>query len=310
MKNGTKELFEKIYQENNFKELHNRSLKKSKEILISLGILIVLGVIWAPMFLIGLPIFIIYVNISSKKYIEEEKNVDKEIAKIYKEKIIAPVLKYNYDNIQYFPEEGIPFEDYLKAEYIDRNINKVNEYSSNDHMLLPLIIDGQEKDNIDIYDVRVNRIYSDNDGKHTERIFEGLTVRINLPKNINTKIKLEFKYNLFGNEAFDSKDVRLDMTEFEKYFDVHCEDKILAMRIFTSEIMEKLLIIFKSKDHLFDINIIGDKLYIRVYGNMIFETRLILNKTNYQKLEQDILALEEVEELVKLMYNIIEDIEI
>ena len=25
MKNGTKELFEKIYQENNFKELHNRS---------------------------------------------------------------------------------------------------------------------------------------------------------------------------------------------------------------------------------------------------------------------------------------------
>lgn len=311
MKEGTKELFEKLYNENNFDELNKHVIKRTKNVLIAFGIFIVAVAVYFPLFFIGLPILIIYVSkISSKEMIEKEKNIEKEIAKMYKEKVIIPVLKYNLDNLQYMPEEAITLDEYKKAEYIDNNIDKVNQYSSNDHMILPLIINGQEKGNMDIYDVRVNRIYSDNDGQHTERIFEGLTLRINLPKNINTKIKLEFKYNLFGNETFDSNDLRLDMTEFERYFDVHCEDKILATRIFTSEIMEKLLSLFKTKQHLFDINILEDKLFVRVHGYAFFEPFVVMNRTNYQRFEQDFLGFEEIEELTKLIYNLLENMEI
>lgn len=312
MKEGTKELFEKLYNENNFDELNKHVIKRTKNVLIAFGIFLLSAVVWPHSILIGMPILFIYVaSISSKNAMKMENERKKKVEQIYKEKIVAPILKYNYKDIQYFPNEGIALEEYKKAEYIDRNINKVNEYSSNDHMILPLIINGQEKGNIDINDVRVVRTYKDNDGhKREEIIHQGLTANIKLPKSINNKLKLKFNVIFFGVETAENKDINLDMAEFEKYFDVYCSDDILAMRIFTAEVMEKLLDIFKTSHRYFDINILNDKLYIRIHNHSFFEPVIILNKTEYQQFEADLLVIEEVEILTKLIYDIIENIEV
>lgn len=57
--------------------------------------------------------------------------------------------------------------------------------------------------------------------------------------------------------------VKMDNAEFEKYFDVKCEDKVLLMRILTANIMKKLMKLYKKHEMSFEINIIKDKIYIR-----------------------------------------------
>ena len=87
MKEGTKELFEQLYIENNFGELRKKSLNRGKTILIVFGIFVLSIIIWAPLALITFPAIIIcFFKFSSKDAREKKDSMDNDIAKTYKGK--------------------------------------------------------------------------------------------------------------------------------------------------------------------------------------------------------------------------------
>jgi hypothetical protein len=303
MKKEFRDIYYKIYNENEIANIEKLSSKNLLSLLKIFGIMIIGALVLPQTLVITLPVFIIYgIKTTSGKQMEKQQ----EYMNLYKEKLILPVFQELFEDVQYKPDEGMQLNEYLKAEYEDIYINNIEEYSSNDHIIFPMQIEGKYIGNLDIYDVKLQREGSGKDNSKI-RIFEGLTGSISFSKNMKSKIKLIFKnsISLFGNE---DDIITIDMPEFEKYFKLLSENKILAMRIFTPEIMEKIIDILKTNKRKFDINIINDKLYVRVHCTSIFESKIVIGGEKYESLEQEFAALEIMKELIYLIYELIDNL--
>ena len=101
----------------------------------------------------------------------------------------------------------------------------------------------------------------------TTTIFHGLFAKIIMDKSINGEVRILRN----GLANFDKKQLRMDSSEFEKYFDVSASDKILGMRLLTADVMEEL-VDFENKTNMkFDIFIKGNELYLRFHSGAMFE---------------------------------------
>lgn len=100
------------------------------------------------------------------------------------------------------------------------------------------------------------KIYSPNEHEITS--FMGVFVNVDTNKKIDNIIK--FVPNVYFNTI---DDVRMDNAEFEKYFDIKCEDKVLAMRIFTAEVVDKLCDLYNKCEIRFKIIVDNSKIYLR-----------------------------------------------
>lgn len=88
--------------------------------------------------------------------------------------------------------------------------------------------------------------------------FMGVFIAVNTNKEIDNTIKVV--PNVYFN---DIDDVKMDNTEFERYFDIKCEDKVLTMRIFTAEVIDKLCDLYNTCEIQFEIIIHNNKIYLR-----------------------------------------------
>lgn len=302
------DIYYKIYNENGVSRIEKLHHKRSLTLLKLFGIIMLIGIIFPKTLIITFPVYFIYAIISSsKKQIKKEE----EYNNLYKEKLVLPLLKEIFKDIEYNPNETLPLEKYLEAEYKDNyaNLTDINEYNSNDHIIIPIKICEKNIVNLDIYDVHLQT----NNGDSKLIIFQGLTGVINLSKDIQTKIKLNpnvinLNFIDFSNNKKDI--VSTDISEFNKYFSIVADNEILAMRIFTSDTIEKIMNILKNKKMKFNINIINNKLYVRVSSFSTFELTIVLNKEKYKVIEQEIIALEVMKELSSIFYKIIDDIDI
>ena len=307
MEKEFKDIYYKIYNENDIAHIEALYRKRGLNILKFFGITMLGGIVFPKTLIITLPLLIIYVfTSSSKKQLKKEE----EYNNLYKEKFILPLFKEMFKDIQYIPKEGMSLDKYLEAEYKDNflNIKEISKYSSNDHIIFPIKINEKNIGNLDIYDVKLET-EKDSDS-HRLTIFEGLTGEFELSKNIQTKIKLN--PNVISNFIDFSKNkdtISTDVSEFDKYFSIIAENKILAMRIFTSDNIEKIMDIFKNQKYIFNINIINNKLYVRISCFSAFESTIVLNKEKHVVLEREFIALEVMKKLVCLIYKIIDNIE-
>lgn len=78
----------------------------------------------------------------------------------------------------------------------------------------------------------------------------------------------------------------MDSSEFEKYFDVIADDKIQAMQILTSDVMDKMLDFIKTSKIKYELTIRDDKLYIRFKTGGMFEGNVFKSSVDFDTLKK------------------------
>lgn len=235
-------------------------------------------------FIIDTVIYVIITLISgfSKEY--------KELNTQYKNIVIKKIINNFYDNLEYFPYKSMPEYIYENAgyEYYDC-------YSSDDYFEAQI----NNKYSIQMAEVltKEKREHEDANGeKREEEIieFNGLFAKIILDKNINSELRIMQN----GKFLLDKNKLNMDSSEFEKYFDVKTTNKIIAMQLLTSDVMEEL-IKFEDKTKMkYDIYIKNDELYLRFHSGAMFEI---------ENLKKEILDKELIEKyfyILNFTYNL------
>lgn len=196
----------------------------------------------------------------------------------YKKIVINKLINNFYNNLEYFPQKSMPEYIYreLKYEYYNR-------YKSDDYF--EALIDN--KYNIQMAEILTQKeeTYRDSDGDSHTRIitkFHGLFAKIIMDKSINSELKIVQD----GKVLLNNK-LKMDSSEFEKYFDVNSSNKIIGMQLLTSDVMDEL-VQFQNKTNMkFDIYIKSNELYLRFHSGTMFEVGKLkngaLNKETIQK---------------------------
>ena len=135
--------------------------------------------------------------------------------------------------------------------------------------------------------------------------FQGLFSTINCNKNINTYIKIT------KNKILKTIDkIEMDSSNFEKIFDITSSDKILAMRILTSDTMEYLIEFYNQYKLDFEIVINNDTIYLRFFTGPMFEPKIFSSSMNKELLFMYYSVLKFVLEVTNKINSTIQELDI
>ncbi len=105
-------------------------------------------------------------------------------------------------------------------------------------------------------------------------LFEGIFGVIEHKNYFESHIRIHTSNREFNQSK---KKVNMDSVEFEEYFNVLCDDKIMATRIVTADIMEMLVKFYKEYYLDFEIIIYKNKIYMRFFTGPMFEPKIFGN---------------------------------
>lgn len=188
-------------------------------------------------------------------YVEED--LDGKV----KQELAPKIIKIALPESEYLPYENISEEEYKQAEYVD----EYNKYTSDEKIIIKERVD--ENINYPIEFTSIQLIKNSKDIKD----FAGMFGYMVLPKDIRSKLKVN-KEGTYEKDCVFKADI--DNNEFEKMFDVMALNKKITNKILTDEIIEKTINIYNRYGYNMDINIIRNKLYVRIEsGSIIKETK-------------------------------------
>lgn len=198
----------------------------------------------------------------------------------FKQVIIKKLIDNFYDNLEYYPLKEMPERIYEKPNYNEY----YNEYHSEDYF------EGQIKNKyyIDMAEVFTEHVetHTDSEGNtHTTRttIFHGLFAKVTSEKSITSELRIV--QDKIGK--YNKNRLNMDSSEFEKYFDVITDNKIIAMQLLTADVMEEM-IEFENKTNMkYDIVVKENEIYLRFHCGDMFEPQSvrkgIINKAQLEK---------------------------
>ncbi len=222
------------------------------------------------------------------------KKINPTYKKDYNKDILSTLVKEYNPNLVFTDEQSIQQADYDNAEF-----EHYHKYTSEN------CIYGQIDDIININIGNVCTYIPDND--HGDKIdFEGFFSILQLPKNLNCSIKLRID-SLFTNHAPDETLMSMDSSEFEKYFNVYTNNRLVAMQIFTADIMNNFINLRTKDNIVFDFTIKDNLLYTRVYFPPMFWELLQDNSTDYNTLKKYYETLDSTYTLNKMINHIINE---
>ena len=292
---NTNEKFEKLYAD--ILSENTQSLEKSRNdakietiqkgtiltILIVIGIILflvificyypnvsVLGSILPVYIMMAISVYFVMILMGKNSKVSKYK-------KEFKEKIITALIDSFDENLKYLPTRGIGSNGYDNAEFED-----YDRFNSED------LIRGALKNNCNFEMAEVltehehSRINEEGEEYtlYYSPIFHGIFAKMETPKTFNARLYLRKDRkdkNILGRVLtkklpFDNLKVDLDSPEFEKYFDVYCTDKIIALQLLTSDIMQ-LLVNFQNEMGMdYELTIKDNRIYIRFMSGKMFET--------------------------------------
>lgn len=197
----------------------------------------------------------------------------------YKQIVINKIINNFYNNLEYFPQKPMP--EYIYKEQIYENYDK---YFSEDYFEAQI----NNKHSIQMAEIltQEEEKYKDSDGNTQTRTitkFQGLFAKILMDKSIESELRIMQNGSMF----LEKNRLKMDSSEFEKYFDVKASNKIIGMQLLTSDVMEEL-VEFENKTNMkYDISIDKNNLYLRFHCGDMFEPvnikKGILEKTVLQK---------------------------
>lgn len=264
-------LYNQVYSETH-KELA-QSLRPTKIKLIIIAILLIIITFIKPVFiLLALPTFIISVlllnHTSTPKY-----------RHLYKTKVLQRFIQLYDKNLKYNPDSGIPNTIYDEAEF-----EKYEIYKSED-----LIYGKLDNYEIEIAKLDTESISSSSNGntKYTQ-IFGGLLAISTFENNFNGTIKVRTDRGNLINTFKKKNKIEMDSQEFEKHFDVITSNKLQAIQVLTSDIMNMLIDFKTTYDIKVELTIKKHKLFIRFHNRNFFEPPFLgIGKMNYNILLKD-----------------------
>ncbi len=270
--NNFNDIYEKLYEQYS-SQIDQKKENEKKLLIISLlfyiFIIFILFIsscgVFFPLFTILYIITLIFI-FSTSTYKKQFKNT-----------IIKSLVSFYNENLNYSAKDKISSYD-----YIDAGFEKFDDIHSEDHIFGTLDNLGR----LDCYDLYTESIYTDENGvSHRNTIFTGFFSMLQLNFNTNATIKIHSDKGFLGNSLSKNKmQVSMDSQEFEKVFNVYSTDKIKAMQILTSDVME-LMIDFKNKYNFkYEITIKNNMIYIRIHCKDLFETNLFKSSLDFDTL--------------------------
>lgn len=217
----------------------------------------------------------------------------------YKENIINSLIK-NYDNnLKFSYSHSIARKFYDMSEFENYDI-----FSSNDYIYgnLDEIIPMQ------LGDVLTENRHTDSNGNTTyTTVFRGLFSVIKLPTNLQSTIKIHSDKGKLAKFFSNEDSITLDSQEFEKYFDIFSENKVLTMQILTSDIMQYLLTFKLNNNITFEITLKNSFAYLRIHCDDMFEGELTKNAFDYDTLYTYFKYLDFMCELNKKIFYVLQE---
>lgn len=225
----------------------------------------------------------------------------KKFEKLYKHNIIYCLVNSYDSNLKFDENLGISHSIYDDAEF-----EHYDEFNSNDY--ISGNIDGIIK--FELSDIRTVQVTHTKNGTTRTTIFEGLFSSSNLAKNLHSTIKIHTDKGFLGKFLENKQLMQMDSQDFEKLFDVYSNNKILTMRILTSDIMDFLINFKKQNKIKFEITLKNQKLYIRIHCKNMFEAEILNNSLKFETIHKYYNFLDFMCQLNKKIYNVVNEIDL
>ncbi len=213
--------------------------------------------------------------------------------KYYKNNVISNLVKLININLVYEEIADSHIIDVYKKAFGNTHCQWYDDY------IHGVICGNRDIEMINFLNSKSNELNKDN------ILFWGIFATLNLGKNINSSIKILPDKAIMSTK----RKLNLDSSKFEECFDVHTDDRILATRILTADVMEKLVDIYKKYKIGFDINIIDNRLYLRLFSEETFEPTLY-SKYEKERLYYDYNCINLILELSEKITEVIDNMEI
>lgn len=274
------EVYEEIYKQNHeeLEKLRKDRAKKAATLtaVALIGIIIIMkvatnimgSIMFLPWFIVISIMLIVIISATNKgKY-----------TKIFKRKVIEPFVKNIDENLNYNASQGIASVLYRQGEFEHFDL-----YSSED--AIEGILD-------DKYQVRMAEVHTQNESRDskgrrtTYTLFHGIFGNVECAKNIGTKLKIHSDKGMLGNIFKGKTRLEMDSTEFEKYFDINAENKIIAMQILTSDVMQMMIEFREQSKIKYELTIKENQIYIRFHTGEVFEPKMFTNSLAYDMLKR------------------------
>jgi len=330
------ELYNRLYSEN-FSELENVRQKNEKKMrMILIPMVIIFAVIFITqilaitgsfsffnnadremdfmiIFAISIPIIIaIVITILNYSLKIPDKDItvgeDKKVnyTELFKEKVVATIISNVFENSKYYYDIGL-----TENEYNEANWERYDIYDSEDKIVTEIVIDKNKdvKTNLVMSEIHTQDRRKDSDGDtHYVTMFHGLAGYADLPKDIGCYLRvIKNEFNLFGTP----KDkLQMDMTEFEKIFDVKTDDRIKTMQILTADIMTELIQLVETTKVKFEFYINQNKMYIRFHTGEVFEPEVFGKAMQYKNLKKYFDIVSNVKNITEHICNVISNTEL
>ena len=305
-KESFSELYARLYTEN-FAELEAMRAKSKKTTVLAILIIAVTFILASinPIFFILLFVAIIIGTISSAKNKKVPVEMrGKSYPEVFKEKIVTPLIENTFEGAKYTPKEGISSMEYRKADYKEY----YDRFHSEDQIIAPLRVKGEVVTSISFAEVHTERESKDSDGDTTYvTVFSGLSGSFLIPKDTGKNIYIRANGRVSN---WNKNKVKMDMSEFEKIFDVESDDKILAMRILTSDVMAEMIDLYKKYKYRFEINILNDTVYMRLSTGPMFEPSIFKSSMEYKQIEKYYLVLKALTNIAEHVYETVSELEV
>lgn len=263
-------IYEVIYKQFNNKLEHIRK-EIIKEYLITIIVVFLITIMLSNIFNIGILVFLGIGIVVFKLAFSKKAKLYRTI---FKEGIIKTLVKEYDEHLDFQSERGISRAIYSKGEF-----ERFDIFSSED--LITGKLEGKYK--INMAEVHTQDKQTDSDGDtHYVTLFHGLFAEIEMEKTVFAKLKLrKNELKIFGENRGR---IELDSGEFERIYDVYSTDKIIAMQLLTSDIMQ-MFIDFKEEYKITpEITLKENKLYIRFYTGNMFEAIIMKKALDYTTL--------------------------
>ena len=294
-------LYKKLYNEH-FKELERYRKRVSWIALETAGWMCVCFFIMASPILPQLmPIgVILLVMLLLNMYMKKKRNAtmsEKSYEAMYREKIVLPLIKKIFSSEKYYNEKRMPEAMYLRG----KNKSNYDHFSSS--QLVEAIVTTKQRQEIPINFAYIST--SRGSGEEFELVFSGLVACFELSHSIKEEIYIETKDD--EDTMLNKSTFNIDVEEFEDDFKIECKDKILAMRILTSDIMAELVEIFKKYNIQFSIKIVDNFVQIKIYTSSHFSPDAG-ETMKYEEVKKDYSILKTIELLVSSIYYAIDNV--
>ena len=218
--------------------------------------------------------------------------------------IMQEALKEELKTLKYDVESGIPERYFVESEFLKKY---TNYYTSN---YLAGVLENNFK--FQLADIAVTKRETDMRGnKQTVTLFKGIFAVLEKDKvnEFDLAIMPDVK-NKYMNQILNGfkkmtgvKDiVRLENTEFERYFEVYSDNQIEARKIITVEFMEKLLALRKRFDKPITVLYKKNKVYFFANrGNIVAEKDILYKGVTTETIHKTTKIIMDLYDTMKLL---------